>query len=87
MALGLSARAEFIMPYFTINFGMGNNIIGAKGDLKQWYQLLALKLGVTRHTFIHIGYCLHNFRNPNNLMLGIGYHFNYKRRSNYNIFK
>lgn len=87
MALGLSARAEFIMPYFTINFGMGNNIIGAKGDLKQWYQLLALKLGVTRHTFIHIGYCLHNFRNPNNLMLGIGYHFNYKRRSNYSIFK
>lgn len=75
MALGLSARAEFIMPFFTINVGMGRNLICAPGDLKAWYQLLALKLNLNRKLFLHIGYSLQDFRYPNHLMIGLGWHF------------
>lgn len=75
MALGLSARAEYVMPYFSVNIGVGGNIIHRGGDLKGLYQVLALKIEVTRSSFIHIGYNLQNFHTPNYLMLGIGYRF------------
>jgi hypothetical protein len=74
--LGLSGRAEYIMPYFTVNFGMGFNVLHGGGDLKAFYQILALKTEITRNAFIHIGYCLHDFKHPNFLMLGFGYRFN-----------
>ena len=73
-ALGLSGRLEYVMPYFSINVGMGANMIGP-GDLKGFYQILALKIAITRSSFIHIGYNLQNFKTPNYLMLGIGYRF------------
>lgn len=78
LALGLSARAEYIMPFFTVNIGMGVNVLHGGGDLKGFYQILALKTEVTRSSFIHIGYCLQDFHTPNYLMLGIGYRFNNK---------
>lgn len=78
MALGLSARAEYVMPYFTVGIGLGGNVIHRGGDLKGLYQVLALKIEVTRSSFIHIGYNLQNFHTPNYLMLGIGYRFNNK---------
>ena len=74
MALGLSARAEFVMPYFTINLGYGHNIVNARGGLKGWYQMLALKVGLSRRIFANIGYSLHDFKYPNHLMLGAGVH-------------
>lgn len=80
IGVGLSARVEYVMPYFSINFGIGKNFIGKGEDLKGIYQILALKLSVTRNFFLHIGYQLHDFRNPNNLMLGIGYRFNNQRQ-------
>jgi len=78
LALGLSGRAEFVMPYFTVGVGLGANILHKGGDLKALYQILALKIEVTRSSFIHIGYSLHNFHTPNFLMLGIGFRFNNK---------
>ena len=78
LALGFSTRGEYIMPYFTVGVGIGANIIHGGGDLKGFYQTLALKIEVTRSSFIHIGYNLQNFKNPNYLMLGIGYRFNNK---------
>lgn len=78
MALGLSARAEYVMPYFTVGIGLGGNVIHRGGDLKGLYQVLALKIEVTRSSFIHIGYNLQNFHSPNYLMLGIGYRFHNK---------
>lgn len=75
MALGLSARAEFVMPYFTINVGVGTNVINAKDDFKGVYEILALKLNVTRRAFIHIGYSLYDLKTPNHLMLGVGWRF------------
>lgn len=76
LALGLSGRFEYVMPYFSVNLGLGVNLLHRGGDLKSVYQTLALKADITRNSFIHIGYCLHDFHEPNYLMLGIGYRFN-----------
>lgn len=78
LALGISGRAEYVMPFFTINIGLGVNVLHRGGDLKAFYQVLALKTELTRNSFIHIGYSLHNFHEPNFLMLGIGFRFNNK---------
>ena len=79
VALGVSARGEFVMPYFTIGIGIGANILHSGGDLKSYYQILALKIDVSRNTYLHIGYNLRDFHEPNYLMLGLGYRFNNKR--------
>ena len=78
-AVGLSLRAELVMPIFSINAGFGRNLIGSGEDAKGFYQILALKTYVTRHLFLHVGYQLKEFKDPNNLMLGIGYRFHDKR--------
>lgn len=77
LGLGVSGRAEYVMPYFTINVGLGSNILG-RGDLRGLYQVFALKINVTRSSFLHIGYNLQNFQTPNYLMLGLGYRFHNK---------
>ncbi|MCM1355875.1 MAG: acyloxyacyl hydrolase [Staphylococcus sp.] len=71
---GLSARGELVMPIFSINAGIGYNIIG-NSDAKNFYQVLALKAHLTKSFFLHIGYQLNSFKNPNNLMIGVGYRF------------
>lgn len=78
ISLGFSARAEYVMPYFTVGLGFGVNALHKGGDLKAFYQIVALKIAVTRSSFIHIGYCLKDFKTPNYLMLGVGYRFNNK---------
>ncbi|MCI1647171.1 MAG: acyloxyacyl hydrolase [Bacteroides sp.] len=78
VALGLSGRAEYVMPYFSINAGLGVNVFHKGHDLNDVYQILALKIKMTRNTFLHIGYSIKNFHNPNHLMLGIGFRFNNK---------
>lgn len=80
MALGLSGHAEFIMPYFTINLGLGKNIVNDGGSFSGIYETVALKIGVTRHAFINIGYSLRDFKSPNHLMIGAGIRFNHQRR-------
>lgn len=78
-AVGLSLRAELVMPIFSINAGLGRNMICKGDDTNGFYQILALKTYVTRHMFLHVGYQLNKFKDPNNLMLGIGYRFHDKR--------
>ena len=78
LALGLSGRAEYIMPYFTVGVGLGANVIHGGGDLNSCYQILALKTEISRNSYIHVGYSLQNFETPNFLMLGIGFRFNNK---------
>lgn len=74
-ALGLSARGEFAMPYFSINFGLGTYLLGNRRDFRGMYETLALKIHVTRRAMLHIGYSLVDFKTPNNLMLGLGWRF------------
>lgn len=78
LALGVSGRFEYVMPYFSVNLGLGVNVLHSGKDLRGLYQVLALKTDITRNTFIHIGYCLQDFHDPNYLMLGIGFRFNNK---------
>lgn len=78
VSAGLSARGELVMPIFSINAGMGYNLVG-NTDSKNFYQVLALKVHVARSLFLHIGYQLNSFKNPNNLMIGVGYRFHDKR--------
>lgn len=79
LSLGVSARGEFVMPYFSVGIGFGANVLHSGGDLKSFYQILALKIDTSRNTYLHIGYNLKDFHEPNYLMLGIGYRFNNKR--------
>lgn len=79
LSLGVSARGEWVMPYFTVGIGFGANILHGGGDLQSFYQILALKIDMTRDTFLHVGYNLKDFHEPNYLMLGIGYRFNNRR--------
>lgn len=75
VTFGLSARTEFVMPYFTINFGIGHNFVNATTkDYQGFYEMLALKINIMRKAYLHIGYSLYDFYYPNNLMLGIGLH-------------
>ena len=78
LALGLSARAEYVMPYFTVGLGIGKNALYSKGKLKAFYQILALKTEITRSSYVHIGYSIKDFHTPNFLMLGLGFRFNNK---------
>ncbi len=74
-AAGLSLRAELTLPIFSINIGLGRNIIANGPDTRIFYQTLALKAYVWHNSFLQVGYQLCDFHLPNNLMLGVGYTF------------
>ena len=74
ICVGLSGRAELVMPIFSINLGMGYNFIGPE-ETRATYQLANLKVRFTDRFFLNIGYQLLNFQKQNNLMLGLGYSF------------
>ncbi len=72
ISVGISAHAELTTPIFAINAGIGCNIINPKGD-KAFYQSLTVKTFVTDNIYLNVGYRLGEFKDPHNLMLGIGY--------------
>lgn len=71
IGVGLSAHAELTMPIFSVNAGIGYDIVTTKGD-RAFYQSLTLKAFVSRRAYLNIGYRLGSFKEPQNLMLGIG---------------
>lgn len=74
---GLSVRAELQMPVFSVNVGIGHSLWAPGGeDLRGWYQMFTLKTFLTRNLYLSTGYRLVRFRNPGNLMLGLGWRFN-----------
>lgn len=74
---GLSVRAELQMPIFSVNIGIGHSLYAPGGDdLRGWYQMFTLKTFVTKNLYLSTGYRLVRFRNPGNLMLGLGWRFN-----------
>lgn len=74
ICVGVSGRAELVMPIFSVNVGLGYNVIGPE-ETRAFYQLANLKVRFTERFFLNIGYQLLNFERQNNLMLGIGYSF------------
>lgn len=74
VCVGLSGRAELVMPLFSVNVGIGYNVIGPE-ETRASYQLANLKVRLTDALFLNIGYQLLNFQRQNNLMLGLGYTF------------
>ena len=74
LSVGLSARAELVMPIFSVNVGIGYNFIGPE-ESRASYQMANLKVYLTRSLYLNIGYQLQNFQRQNNLMLGVGYTF------------
>ena len=75
-AVGISVRAEIVMPIFAINLGIGRNLLCRGDDTNSFYQTIALKTHITDRLFLHTGYQLYRFKDPNNLMMGLGYRFN-----------
>ena len=71
ISAGFSAHAELTMPIFSVNAGIGYDFVTPRGD-KRFYQSLTLKTFVTRNVYINTGYRLGDFKDPQNLMLGIG---------------
>lgn len=71
LSVGLSAHAELNMPIFTVNAGLGYDIVSPQGN-KRFYQSLTLKTFMTRNVYLNVGYRLGNFKDPQNLMVGIG---------------
>lgn len=71
ISAGLSAHAELTMPVFAVNAGLGFNIVNPEGE-KRFYQSLTLKTFVSRNLFLNVGYRLGSFKEPQNLILGIG---------------
>lgn len=75
MALGVAAKADFVMPYFTISAALGYDVIQGAGSLPPSYQVVSLRFEVTPHVFLMIGYKARQFRYPDNLMCGLGFRF------------
>lgn len=69
--IGVGAVAEFEMPIFAVSAGLGVDVKCPNGD-KPFYQLLTLKAFLTRNLYLNAGYRLGNFKDPQNLMLGVG---------------
>lgn len=71
VCVGLSGRAELVMPIFSVNVGIGYNLIGPE-ETRASYQLANLKVRLSDTFFLNIGYQLLDFEKQNNLMLGFG---------------
>lgn len=75
VCVGISGRAELVMPLFSVNVGIGYNVVGPE-ETRATYQLANLKVRLTDTFYLNIGYQLLNFQKQNNLMLGLCYTIN-----------
>ena len=75
LAAGLSLRAEIQMPIFSVNLGIGHNILYKCEELGGIYNFVALKAFVTKSLFAHVGFKASYTESSNNLMFGIGWRF------------
>lgn len=71
VSAGLSAHAELTVPIFSVNAGFGYDVLSPRGN-NRFYQSLTLKTFVTDKLFLNVGYRLGDFKEPQNLMLGLG---------------
>lgn len=74
ISCGISAHGQLTMAMFTLDAGIGVNIVRPDSE-PRYYQSLALKTFVTDHIYLNTGYRLGNFSTPQNLVTGIGFRF------------
>lgn len=74
VSVGLSARAELVMPIFSFNVGIGYGLAGPR-ETRRLYQIVNLKTNIAGGVYLNVGYRLFEFRSPSNLMLGVGMTF------------
>ncbi len=77
---GLSARAELVMPIFSVNVGVGYGVAGPP-ETRKLYQVVTLKTYVAGPVYLNVGYRMVEFHSPSNLMLGVGMTFGRHRQS------
>lgn len=75
ISIGLAAKVDFTMPYFTISGSVGYDILHGNKKTSSLYQILALKVNISPDIFFNIGYRASAFKNPDFLMFGIGCRF------------
>lgn len=75
LGAGISLRAELEMPLFSVNFGVGHNVIYKGKELGGFYNILSLKTFVTRRAFLNVGLRICYTDASNNLLLGLGWRF------------
>ena len=75
LAVGLSARLELGAPIFSVNFGVGHNVIYKGPELGGLYYIIALKSFVYKGLFIHTGFKITSTKSSNNLLFGLGWRF------------
>lgn len=71
ISAGISAHCEFSMPIFTINAGVGCDIVCPVGN-GRFFQSLSLKTFITDFLYLNVGYRLTGFKDSQHLMLGLG---------------
>lgn len=72
---GFSLRTEFLMPIFSVNLGVGYNVMARNDDQRGGYFLIALKTWFTDNLYLHTGYKCRGLYRPEHLMLGLGWSF------------
>ena len=75
LAAGLSVRIELKMPIFTVNLGIGHNLIYEGAELGGIYNLAVLKTFITENLYLHTGLKINYTSSSNNLLLGVGWRF------------
>ena len=75
LAAGVSARVEFSAPIFSVNFGVGHNVIYKGPELDRLYYIIALKSFIYKGLFLHTGFKITSTTSSNNLLFGLGWRF------------
>ena len=75
LGVGLSARVELHAPIFSINLGLGHNVIYKGEELDGLYGIIALKTFLYEGFFLHTGLKVFGSTSSNNLLLGAGWRF------------
>lgn len=72
-AAGISIRGEVGMPFFSVNVGLGYNVLYSGKELNCLYGMFNLKTSLTERIYLNIGYRLSSVLYSHNMMFGLGY--------------
>lgn len=71
VSVGVSAHAELTLPIFSLNGALGYDLLSPVKE-ERFYQMMTIKAFVACNVYVNIGYRIGGFKDPQNLMLGVG---------------